>query len=113
MVIDALGEMKGLTLEGMRGVASTGRGMGKLNVCFDGERWLVVFRPPGGKRAGWVNQSFFLMSEKSGKPRRFARADTALRILQRGFALPGVWVDFDVKPWGISLEIVHEKSRGE
>ena len=85
--------MKGLTLEAMKGLVSTGRANGKLNLCFDGERWVLVYRPPGGRRTGWVNDSFYLKSEKSGKPRRFARADTALRIAARMLVMSGVWVD--------------------
>ena len=92
--------MKGLTLEAMRGIASTGRAVGRLNLCFDGERWVIVFRPPGGKRDGWVNHSFYLMSETSRKPRRFARADTALRIVARLRVMKGVWVDFENSGWG-------------
>lgn len=88
-----LAGMKGLTLEAMKGLVSTGRANGKLNLCFDGERWVLVYRPPGGKRNGWVNESFYLKSEKSGKARRFARADTALRIAARMLVMSGIWVD--------------------
>ena len=95
-----LAGMNGLTLEAMRGIVSTGRAVGRLNLCFDGERWVIVFRPPGGKRDGWVNHGFYLMSETSRKPRRFARADTALRIVARLRVMRGVWVDFENSGWG-------------
>lgn len=95
-----LAGIKGLTLDALRGVASTGRAVGKLNLYFDGERWVVVFRPPGGKREGWVNDSFYLMSETLRKPRRFARADTSLRIVARLRVIPGIWVDFENSGWG-------------
>lgn len=108
-----LAGMKGLTLEAMRGVASTGRAVGKLNLCFDGERWVIVFRPPGGKRDGWVNGSFYLMSETSRRPRRFARADTALRIVARLRVITGIWVDFENTGWGFRNAEMNSFSEGQ
>jgi hypothetical protein len=95
-----LAGMKGLTLEAMRGVASTGRAVGKFSLCFDGERWVLVFRPPGGTRPGWANHGFYLMSETSRKPRRFARADTALRTVAQLRVMRGIWVNFENSGWG-------------
>ena len=94
MGIDRFAEMKGLTLEGMRGLASTGRAIGKFELSSVGDRWALVFSPPGGKQSGWVNGRFYLMSEKSRKPRLFARADTALRIVRQVMPMPGIWVSF-------------------
>lgn len=111
--LEFLAGMKGLTLDALRGVASTGRAVGKLNLCFDGERWVVVFRPPGGKREGWVNDSFYLMSETSRKPRRFARADTALRIVARLRVIPGIWVDFENSGWGFRNAEMNSFSESE
>lgn len=108
-----LAGMKRLTLEALRGIASTGRAVGKLNLCFDGERWVIVFRPPDWKRDGWVNGSFYLMSETSRKPRRFARADTALRIVARLRGMRGIWVDFENSGWGFRDTELKSFSEGE
>lgn len=81
--------MQGLTLEAMKQVVSLGRGAGKLNLCRYGDRWVLLFLPPG--RQG--SKTFYLMGEKSRRPRLFAKADTALGIADT-MVIPGVWVSF-------------------
>lgn len=83
--------MEGLTLEGMKALAGIGRHVGRLQLLKHGERWALVFLPPG--RQG--GKTYYLMSEKSRQPRMFAKADTALRIASTMY-LPGagLWVSF-------------------
>lgn len=90
---NAIAQMQGLTLEGMKGLVRTGRVNGKLGLYRHGSRWLLLYRPPGGRRDGWVNCTFYLMAEKSCRPRLFARADTALGVAAQ-MCIPGIWMDF-------------------
>jgi hypothetical protein len=89
MEMDVFSRMEGLTLEGMKSLAGIGRHVGKLQLFRHGERWVLLFLPPG-KQGG---KRFYLMGEKSRRPRLFAKADTALAIAAT-MSIPGVWVSF-------------------
>lgn len=84
---DSFGGMQGLTLEAMKAMVSAGRHWGKLQLYRHGDRWVMLFRPPG-QQAG---KTFYLMGEKSRRPRLFVSADTALRIVAT-MKIPGLWV---------------------
>lgn len=86
---DVLRSMDGLTQDAFGALVRTGRGVGKLQLLRHGERWVLLFRPPG-KQGG---KTFFLMAKHSRQPRLFASADTALGIASRMF-IPGLWVSF-------------------
>ena len=88
---DRLTGMEGITLDSMRHLVRMGRQVGKLNLCRYGKHWVLLFRPPG-RRAG---KTFYLMGEKSRRPRLFAKADTALGIAAT-VMIPGVWVNFSL-----------------
>jgi hypothetical protein len=90
--------MDGLTLEAMKCMVRVGRHVGKLELCLYRERWVLLFLPPG-KQGG---KTFYLMGEKSRRPRLFAKADTALRIA-RTMVTPGLWVSFSSIP-GVRYE---------
>jgi hypothetical protein len=87
MEMDPFRDMEGLTIEGMRSITSLGRHVGKLQLYPVGARWVLVYRPPGQQ----VRKNFYLMGEKSRRPRLFAKADTALGIA-RTMIIPGIWV---------------------
>jgi hypothetical protein len=84
---DVFGGMEGLTLEAMKAMVSAGRHWGKLELHRHGDRWVMLFRPPGQQD----RTRFYLMGEKSRRPRLFASADTALGIVAT-MKIPGVWV---------------------
>lgn len=87
MELDPFRGMEGLTVEGMRSITRLGRHVGKLQLYPVGDRWALVYRPPGKQ----VGKNFYLMGEKSRAPRLFAKADTALGIA-RTMTIPGIWV---------------------
>jgi hypothetical protein len=91
--------MEGLTLEGMKGLAGIGRQVGKLQLFRHGERWILLFSPPG--RQG--GKTFYLMGEKSRQPRLFAKADTALGIAAI-MGIPGLWVSFSEVPLHLKID---------
>lgn len=84
---DGLAGMEGLTLEAMKAMVLTGRHVGKLELHRYGDRWVMLFRPPGQQQ----RTTFYLMGEKSRRPRLFASADTALGIVAT-MKIPGLWV---------------------
>lgn len=86
---DVFQGMEGLTQDAFGALVRTGRGVGKLQLFRHGERWVLLFRPPG-KQSG---KTFFLMAKHSRKPRLFAKADTALGIAST-FCIQGLWVSF-------------------
>jgi hypothetical protein len=53
------------------------------------------------------------MSETSRKPRRFARADTALRIVASLRVMTGVWVDFKNAGWGFKKAEINSPSESQ
>lgn len=87
MELDRFQDMEGLTIEAMRSITRLGRHMGKLELYPVGDRWALVYRPPGKQ----VGKNLYLMGEKSRAPRLFAKADTALGIA-RTMHIPGIWV---------------------
>lgn len=86
---DVFSGMEGLTLEGMKGLAGIGRHVGKIQLYRHGEKWVLLFFPPG-KQGG---KTYYLMGEKSRRPRLFAKADTALGVAAM-MCVPGLWVSF-------------------
>lgn len=86
---DVFQGMDGLTLEAFGALVGTGRGVGKLQLFRHGERWVLLFRPPG-KQSG---KTYFLMAKHSRQPRLFAKADTALGVAST-LCIPGLWVSF-------------------
>ena len=87
MEFDPFSDMEGLTIEGMRSITRLGRNVGKLQLDPVGNRWVLVFSPPGKQRG----KKFYLEAEKSRRPRLFAKADTALGIA-RTMIISGLWV---------------------
>ena len=81
--------MTGLTQDAFVQMVRLGRGVGKLNLCRTGDRWVLLHRPPGIQGG----KTFYLMGEKSRRPRLFAKADTALSLAGELF-IGGLWVDF-------------------
>lgn len=93
MEMDVFSRMDGLTLEGMKQLASMGRHVGKLQLLRHGERWVLLFFPPGKQ----LRKTYYLMGEKSRRPRLFATADTAIGVAMT-MCIPGMWVSFSSVP---------------
>lgn len=89
MELDPFRDMEGLTIEGMRALTSQGRHVGKLQLYPVGDRWALVYSPPGKQ----LRRSLYLMGEKSRAPRLFAKVDTAVGVA-RTMIIPGIWVHF-------------------
>ena len=86
---DVFQGMEGLTQDAFSQMVRLGRGVGNLNLCRTGDRWVLLFRPPGSQGG----KTCFLMAKHSRKPRLFAKADTALGVARTLF-IGGLWVDF-------------------
>lgn len=93
MAQDVFSGMVGMTLDSMLNLAGLGRHIGKLQLCRHGNRWVLLFFPPGKQES----KTYYLMSEKSRRPRLFAKADTALAVAST-MGIPGLWVRFHAFP---------------
>lgn len=98
MSSEAFSGMKGVRWEVFKELAHAGRWGGELQLRRHGDRWALLVAPRGDHKG----DTYYLIGEKSGRARLFAKADTAL-ILARtiwigeGFnrwVRSGVWVNF-------------------
>lgn len=95
---DVFSGMKGVRLEVFRELASAGRWANELQLRRAGDRWVLLVAPRGDHKG----ETYYLIGEKSGRARLFAKADTALilaRTIWGGqgsvrWARSGVWVNF-------------------
>lgn len=98
MAIEGFSGMKGVRLDVFSELSIAGRWGNELQVRRHGDRWALLVVPRGEHKG----DSYYLIGEKSGRARLFAKADTALMLAQTIWAgsgtmkwrRSGVWVNF-------------------
>lgn len=105
---EAFSGMKGVRWEVFKELAEAGRWGGELQLRRHGDRWALLVVPRGEHKG----DTYYLIGEKSGRARLFAKADTALSLartiwIERGFSRSvrsGLWVNFkDLVGSGLSV----------
>ncbi len=101
--------MQGLLLGQLRQRCSGGYWHGELRLQFDDGRWLLLWLPQSAEYKTWFKGGCFLMAETSGKPRRFARVDTALAVVRKSLGLNRVMVCFDSPEEAIAMSAFRDE----
>lgn len=81
-------------LDELRRLASDGRWPIRLNLYLVDGRWVIVYSQRGRGKWSEGQGDGYLMAETSGKPRFFAKADTALRVVEGLGRYSGIYVTF-------------------